>query len=270
MKSIDIEDFKSLPGRRLDKDDSFSFHCRPGLSCFNSCCRNLKLFLFPYDVIRLKNRLKISSGNFLDKYVDVVLRPSNFFPDALLTMSDNDEKTCPFLSGSGCRVYPDRPDTCRFFPIERVAGYDAETKKTDIIRFFRPPDFCMGRNEDKEWNAERWAKDQEAVVYEEMAVLWANVKRLFENSPWQQEGPGGPDGRMAFMAAYNVDAFREFVFGSSFLKRFKVRGVVLKKIEREDAELLKFGFEWIKFFLWGVETKNIIQKAASRKQIMKR
>ena len=260
MKNIKIKEIESLPGKRLADNAKFSFRCLPELSCFNLCCRNLNLFLCPYDVIRLKNRLGLSSGQFLDKYVDVVLRPSNFFPDALLTMSDNDEKTCPFLSRSGCRVYSDRPDTCRFFPVERGALYDAKTKKTEIIRFFRPPDFCMGRHEDKKWSASEWAKDQDAVFYDDMTALWATVKRLFQNNPWKNGGPDGPDGRMAFMAAYNVDAFREFVFNSSFLKRFKVRGVILKKIERNDTELLKFGFEWIKLFLWGIETKSIVPK----------
>ncbi len=40
---------------------------------FSLCCRNLNLFLYPYDVIRLKKGLEITSDQFLDKYVDIVL-----------------------------------------------------------------------------------------------------------------------------------------------------------------------------------------------------
>jgi hypothetical protein len=62
---------------------------------------------------------------------------------------------------------------------------------------------------------------------------------------------------MAFMATYNIDRFAEFVFQSSFLKRYRVKAPVLKKIKADDAELLKFGFDWVKLFLWNIKTKKI-------------
>jgi hypothetical protein len=62
---------------------------------------------------------------------------------------------------------------------------------------------------------------------------------------------------MAFMATYNLDRFREFVFNSSFLKRYKVKSAVLKKIQADDAELLKFGMDWVQRFLWDIKTKKI-------------
>ena len=68
MKQIDIDKIDGLPGIRLDNNDTFSFHCHSGVSCFNQCCRNLNLFLYPYDVLRLKHRLDISSDQFLDTF----------------------------------------------------------------------------------------------------------------------------------------------------------------------------------------------------------
>jgi hypothetical protein len=62
---------------------------------------------------------------------------------------------------------------------------------------------------------------------------------------------------MAFMATYNIDRFRDFVFHSSFLKRYKVKAAVLKKLKADDEELLKFGFDWVKLFLWNIKTKKI-------------
>jgi len=41
MKYVDIENLDTLPGRRIKDGDSFSFHCYPGIACFNRCCRNL-------------------------------------------------------------------------------------------------------------------------------------------------------------------------------------------------------------------------------------
>ncbi|MEJ2657977.1 MAG: YkgJ family cysteine cluster protein, partial [Desulfobacterales bacterium] len=136
MKYIDINEIDNLRGKRLETGDTFNFHCYPGIACFNQCCRNLNLFLYPYDVVRLKKRLNMTSDIFLEQYVDIVLRPSNFFPEVLLIMADNPEKTCPFLKPSGCSVYPDRPDTCRTFPVEQGVFYDVEQGKTETIHFF--------------------------------------------------------------------------------------------------------------------------------------
>ena len=255
MKYIDIDNLDKLPGIRLEDGDTFSFHCHPQIACFNRCCRNLNLFLYPYDVIRLKNRLKISSDQFLDEYVDVVLRPSSFFPEVLLRMSVNQERTCPFLIEAGCSIYPDRPDTCRTFPVEQGVLFDAETQETELVHFFRPPDFCLGQHENKTWTTRSWVRDQNAVLYNKMTVRWSELKRLFQTDPWGSEGPEGPRAKMAFMATYNIDRLRDFLLNSTFLKRYKVKSVLLKKIRTDDVELMKFGFEWVKFYVWGINTK---------------
>ncbi len=200
MKPIDIDNIDKLPGRRLKDNDTFNFRCHPGLSCFNLCCRNLNLFLYPYDVIRLKSRLDISSDAFLDRFVDVVLRPDTFFPEVLLRMSENKERTCPFLTDAGCSVYPDRPDTCRTFPVEQGSFYNAKTRKSGLVRFFRPPDFCLGQHEARTLTPGSWAGDQDAAVYNRMTFRWAELSRLFQTDPWGGQGPDGSKAKMAFMA----------------------------------------------------------------------
>ena len=257
MKYIDIDDLDKLPGVHLKTDDTFSFHCHPGIGCFNRCCRNLNLFLYPYDVIRLKNNLDLSSDQFLDQYVDVVLRESSAFPEVLLRMSENDEKTCPFMIESGCSVYPDRPDTCRTFPLEQGRIYDDQNKKSRLIQFFRPPDFCLGQHERKSWTSRTWAQDQNAIFYNRMTAQWADLKRLFQVNPWGKEGWGSPQAKMAFMATYNIDRFRDFLFTSSFLKRYRLKSERVKKIRKDDIELLKLGFDWVKLFVWGIKSRHI-------------
>jgi len=257
MKRIDIRDVDHLPGRRIRPSDRFRFRCHPGVKCFNRCCRNLNLFLYPYDVVRLKNRLGLSSDAFLDRHVDVVLREGAHFPEVLLRMADNRERTCPFLTDEGCSVYPDRPDTCRGFPVERGLAYDAAQRRNRLVYFFRPPDFCLGQHEHTEWDLAGWEKDQEAGDYHRMTVRWAEIRQLLEENPWGAEGPEGRRAKMTFMAAYNVDRFRQFVFESSFLKRYAVKKKIRQQIRRSDTELLKFGFEWIRLFLWGLPASCI-------------
>lgn len=254
MKIIDIDQINQLPGTRLESDTSFSFRCYPGIACFNRCCRNLNLYLYPYDVIRLKKRLNISSDQFLDRHTDIILRDIDFFPEVLLRMSDHKEKTCPFLTKVGCSVYPDRPDTCRTFPVEQGVLFHAETLATELVNFYRPPDFCLGQHEKKTWTTQSWINDQDAALYNKMTVRWSELKRLFQTNPWGNQGPKGPIAKMAFMATYNMDQFRVFLFKSTFLKRYKVKSVRLKKIKTDDVALMTFGFEWVKFAIWGIES----------------
>ncbi len=257
MKSVNPDSLDGLPGRRLADGETFLFRCHPGISCFNRCCRNLNLFLYPYDVVQLKQSLGIDSDSFLEQHADIVLREGNYFPDVLLRMSENTERTCPFLSLAGCRVYSHRPDACRTFPLEQGAFQEAATGKSRLVHFFRPPDFCKGQQEDTPWTVKSWADDQEALEYHRMTLLWSDLKRRFAVDPWNGKGPESQAGKMAFMATYNIDRFREFVFGSSFLKKYKIKSTLLKKLRKDDPVLMKFGFQWVALFLWRIPTRNI-------------
>jgi Fe-S-cluster containining protein len=252
MKYYDPQDLDRLPGRHLCETDTFRFRCHAGAACFNRCCRNLNLFLYPYDVLRLRKRLGVTSDRFLDTYVDVVLREGDFFPEVVLRMVENRDRTCPFVSAEGCTVYPDRPDTCRTFPVEQGLLYDARGKACETHWFFRPPDFCRGPFEETQWTPLAWTRDQEGESYNRMTARWAEIRSLFQADPWGAEGPQGPRAKMAFMATYNIDRFGEFVFESSFLKRYKIKAACLGKIRKgNEVELLMLGFEWVLFFVWG-------------------
>ena len=147
-----------------------------------------------------------------------------------------------------------------FSPIEQGTFYDAEQKTEKRFSIFRPPDFCLGSKEDTTWTIDQWQDDQELEMYYKMTEHWAEIKKLFQNDPWGKEGPDGPKGKMTFMATYNLDAFRSFIFESSFMKRFKIKKDLALKIAHHDEKLLLFGMEWVKFFLWGIESKTFRRK----------
>jgi len=257
MKYIGVDELKKLPGRRLTAAEAFTFDCFPGISCFNRCCQNLNLFLYPYDVIRLKTRLTMSSDQFIDRHVSVVLRSANFFPDVLLRMQDEKNSLCPFVTEAGCKVYTDRPDTCRKFPMEQGVRKDPDSGKPERIYFFRPPDFCRGPQESRTRTPSDWVHGPDDLLYDKLTLEWAELKILFQKDPWGLEGPAGPKAKMAFMAVYNIDRFRDFVFNSSFLKRYKVKAALTQKMETEDVALLRFGFDWVRFFVWGQKTGRL-------------
>lgn len=258
MKYVEDTDKGSILAQALEDGEIFSFDCHPGLACFTRCCRNLNLFLYPYDVLRLKNRLEISSGEFLDRYADMVMREGNYFPDVLLRMSDDAEKTCPFLTDAGCTVYADRPDTCRTFPLEQGIVFTGSEGKAADVYWFKPPDFCLGQHEARRWTTESWAEDQGAVTYHKMTARWSEVKALFQSDPWGAEGPTGARAKMSLMATYNLDRFREFVFQSTFLKRYRVKRATLERIAADEEVLLDFGLGWVRFFLFGMPCRDIV------------
>jgi len=66
-----------------------------------------------------------------------------------------------------------------------------------------------------------------------------------------RQGVDGPAFKMAFMACFNIDKFKMFVFESTFLSRFDVSPERIDKLTASDVELMKFGFDWIKLFLTG-------------------
>lgn len=59
------------PGRTPVAKEPFRFQCHPGVSCYLTCCRNVDMLLFPYDILRLKQRLALEAGEFLRRHTTV-------------------------------------------------------------------------------------------------------------------------------------------------------------------------------------------------------
>ena len=73
MKNNDMQPKKEFPEGMVPLANSkFNFACHSGVECFTNCCRKLELPIYPYDIIRLKTRLGISSEDFLNRYTGVV------------------------------------------------------------------------------------------------------------------------------------------------------------------------------------------------------
>ena len=102
---------------RLEREQLFRFNCYPGVSCFTQCCQDITIVLTPFDVLRLKNSLKISSDEFLEKYTIINQKEKQLIPLVILKMNEKDKK-CPFVTPEGCTVYDDRPWPCRMYPLD--------------------------------------------------------------------------------------------------------------------------------------------------------
>lgn len=221
-------------------DHIFRFQCGPGVSCYTQCCQDVTIALTPYDVMRMKNALEITSDEFLDRYTVILSKEKQLIPLVVLKMNEDDKK-CPFVTTQGCKIYEDRPWACRMFPLDMA--------EDGTFRLITDSSRCKGLNEQHEQRVSEWLVDQGLVPYDQMNTLFAEITNPLKA---QQPDIDNPKiSKMVFMAIYNLDRFRDFVFDSSFLDRFEVDEVRVEKIKRSDEELLKFGFDWIKFGVFG-------------------
>jgi hypothetical protein len=152
------------------------------------------------------------------------------------------DKRCPFVTQQGCIVYEDRPWPCRMYPLD-MADDGTFHLITDASR-------CQGLEENDVRKISDWLKDQGVEPYDEMNEILSSITFTLQGEEF-----GNIDNpkiaKMVFMAMYNLDKFRDFVFKSSFLDRFYVEAERIDKIKADDFELLKFAYDWIKFGLFG-------------------
>ena len=228
----------------------FFFACHPAVPCFNRCCHNPDMYLYPYDMIRLKHRLTMDSEALLDAHTYTAVRDNPWFPRVMLKMSEKQKKPCPFLTDQGCGIYPDRPFSCRCYPIEPALSTDPDAAQASRYFIVRHP-YCQGHEQDTYQGVDQWIEDQELGPFLAHNQRWAAIDGLLRQNYWGGQGLEHPAVKMVFMAAYNLDRFREFVFSSSFLNRFSVSGQLRESVEADDVALMHLGFDWIEFLLTG-------------------
>lgn len=243
----DLEEPKPLaPGER------FRFACHKGLRCFTHCCRDLNLFLSPYDIMRLKNRLGLSSGDFLRRYGATNIGIVSGFPVMTLRMNKDQDRTCPFVTPDGCTVYTDRPASCRTYPLGRLVERNRDTNRQKETYFLFKEDHCHGFEEANEWSVEEWLDDQEIGIYNQMNDLFmelivsrdrTNITRLDDEQM-----------RNFALACYNFDKFKGQVFSPGFLDRFSLSVEYISRLRSDELELLKFGIRWTQFVVFGEKT----------------
>lgn len=241
-----------LAGDRTQIGDApFRFHCHSGVSCYLSCCRRVDLLLFPYDVIVLKNHLKLRSSDFLRKYVEICQGSHAFFPGLKLKMTEDGDEQCPFLGKEGCNVYKNRPSACRTYPLERGVERPGHGLPLKIHYFMTHHPYCKGHFENKQYTVEQWERDQLLEEYNYYNDLWAEVDAFFATNPWAGEGVAGAYQQLSFMVCYNIDDFRSYAQKNSLLGRFALTKEQRRRIERDDGALLRFGFDWLEYILGG-------------------
>ena len=226
-------------GRTVVGEERFHFHCHADVSCYLTCCHKVEMYLYPYDIVRLKNRLGLHSSEFMRRHTRIAEGSHPYFPAVMLNMAASEGYPCPFLVEAGCSVYKDRPSSCRTYPLERAVERHPDTELLRIHYFMTHHPYCKGHQEERTYTVGEWERDQ--LIHE--------VDAFFATNPWQGEGTAGPRQQLAFMVCYNIDEFRSYVTQHNLLSCFRLNKEERRRIKREDSELLKFGFNWLQFAL---------------------
>ncbi len=250
MKSEVDTDILVPEGRTRVGSEPFRFHCHPGVSCYLHCCHKVEMYLYPYDIIRLKNRLGLHSAEFLRRHTRVAAGSHPYFPALMLNMAESEGFPCPFLTGSGCSVYRDRPSSCRTYPLERGVERTGTGEGLRVHYFMTHHPYCKGHDEQRTYTIRQWERDQQLYEYNLHNDLWAEVDAFFATNPWQGEGAAGPRQQMAFMVCYNIDDFRAYMEKNNLLAMFRLDRDRRRRISADDSELLRFGYDWL-FHVFG-------------------
>lgn len=247
---IPLETQTILQPVQLTNESSFSFRCHPEISCFNVCCSNIEILLTPYDILRLRKQLKLGADDFLLRYTEPKMLEKGELPVVQLAM---DEKTgaCPFVSPEGCVVYDDRPSNCRYYPLGMALMHKEKTTSNENETFFflvKEP-YCKGHETSESWIVSDWRQDQGLDLYDAMNRAWIEII-LKCRSMGDATALSSKAKELFFMISTNLDAFRRFVFESSFLKRYTVNEGRIQKMREDDVALLQFGFDWLQSVLF--------------------
>jgi hypothetical protein len=264
-----MNDFESLKetllneAPRFKEKDSFKFSCRKDLSCFTHCCGDVNIFLTPYDVLRMKNHLGLSSEDFLARYTLIPFNEEQQMPIVVLKMSESEGKPCPFVNSDGCSIYEDRPWSCRMYPLGFASPKEGATDDEEFYFLMQEGD-CRGFEDGEEITVGKWLKDQGIIEYNEMGSLFKDISL---HDHFQKGGTLDPQQmEMFYVGCYNLDKFRRFIFESSFLDSFEVQADLLEAVKHDDVELMKFAFMWLRYSLFGEPLMIVRREALDRKR----
>lgn len=234
---------------RLTPESKIVFQCYPGVPCFKLCCSDLFLPLTPYDIIRIRDKLKLTTDEFLLMYTEPFILPKSGLPIVRLKMLENEEKTCPFLGEGGCLIYEVRPLACRYYPLGFGLFRNREAGKNEEIYYFVKEGFCQGLDSGQEMTVEEYRISQGIPGLEEPILDWAEI--IMKKESLGPISVSEKSLQLFFMVSTNPERFRSFVFESKFLDMFEVDEVTLEEIKKDDLKLIQFGFKWLKTVLFG-------------------
>jgi hypothetical protein len=240
-----------LHGRRLAPGERFRFRCHRELACFNRCCRDKHLPLYPYDALRLRRAAGVSSARLLAEHAELELDPSSGWPVVRIKLAADGR--CPFVTATGCGVYEHRPTCCRIYPLARaIAPGPRGEPPTELLLVTEPPG-CLGWGEPREITTEQWRDEQGLADYQRANERMLEL--LFH--PARREPMALSDRQLHayVMGLYNLDVLREAWSDARRARACGLDAAALTAATSDaagaDEALLALGIAWVVRELFG-------------------
>jgi Fe-S-cluster containining protein len=229
--------------QQISTNQQFIFSCHPGIPCFTECCRELDLALTPYDVLRLKRHLNLSSSKFIEQYVIIEWEEEQLFPTCYLTMIDDGKASCVFVRETGCSVYADRPGSCRAYPLGRGASRNNGKASTESLILIQEP-HCRGFEATNDQTVSRYLLDQGMELYNQFNDI---LLPLLQHKRIQQQEfrPSRQHLDQYILALYDLDQFRRQMSDGRIALQRPLTPQHLKGLAGDDEELVLLGLCWL-------------------------
>lgn len=253
----------------MEGSANIQFRCHKGIACFNACCKNIDITLTPYDILRLKNRLKMTSGDFLLKYtVPYELEKQSIAGVKLLPVENG--TACQFMTEEGCSVYEDRPTACRYYPVAllsmRKQNEFTEREAYALVK----EDHCLGHYEPRTLTINEYRTEQGLEDYDEQGKGWRQLILKKKSSGPSIGTPTKRSLQLFFMACYDIDNFRKFVTAPSFNEIYDLPDELKEKLQNDEIELMQFGFRLMRQVMFDEESipmkADALDKRLARKK----
>jgi Fe-S-cluster containining protein len=267
-QSFDLPHRSPILPTELGLDDTIQFDCHKGIACFNACCKNIDIMLTPYDLLRLKRRLGLTSRQLIARHTVPYEMDAHGMP-GLKMLTKEGSHECQFLTTEGCGVYEDRPAACRYYALGAMGVRKKDSPTVDDVYFVVKEDHCLGHNEPRRLTVREYRHEQGVEVYDDMNRDWRDVVLKKRSS-----GPtvGRPTERsfdLFWLASYDIEGFRAFVMGEGFQDTFAMDDEMRRRLETSDEELMQFAFRFLKQVLFGEVTLEK-RKGADERRIARR
>jgi Fe-S-cluster containining protein len=233
----------------LADNAQLQFRCHRDVKCWNACCSNIDITLTPYDILRLKKRLEISSGEFLQKYTIPFEMDKDGMPGVKLKPVD-EGSACQFMKPEGCGVYEDRPTSCRYYPVALLTMRRSDEYVDRTAFALVKEKHCLGHFEPKTQSIEAYRTEQGVAEYDEKGRSWRQLVIKRKSAGPTIGTPSPISNQLFFMASYDVDRFRAFVMSKHFNETYIVPPEVMALLVADDEALLDFGLNFLRHVLF--------------------
>jgi len=248
----------------LAETHEIEFSCHKGIGCWNACCSNIDISLTPYDVLRMKTRLGITSTEFLKDYTV----PYEMEKDGIAGIKFRPVEggsACRFMKPEGCDIYTDRPTACRYYPVALLSMRKQDEYVDRDSYAIVKEDHCKGHEVNRRITIVDYRKEQGLEEYDELARGWRQLVLKKKSSGPTIGKPSLRSRQLFFMACYDIDKFREFVQMESFGKLFELPAEEKEVILKDDVALLQFAFRFLRQVLFGEESIALNAEASQER-----